>query len=528
MNKLKTITRLLIPSVTVSAMILSSASATAAPGKSAQKQQILQSTSLVIDHQAANMSVPPILFKDNLLLPAKSFFDLVGVNVTLVKDKLTISKGNVRVEGKLNSLKAIKSKQTFALPTAPVVLNGRLYVPVRIATLILDQDITYDRANRQIKVGYSEAQMHQFQRLLYEAARSGDTATIKTLISRGVNVNLILKEYGDSTALDYAFFFNRTEVAQILLDQSGEFNPKDALGVIESGNAKMLELLLKHGLDPNYNWNSTGSMLTIASQVINSVQADHSEVEIRPSLQLVNLLLDYGADPYDDESLSAAVNAGSYGIIQALLNKGADPYRPDSLGVTPYERAQSKGIVSWLTPGTTHEIPSFAIQNNDGTPAREGSVAITNIKNGISEKSFGWSGDEVFLDVPDGDYKLINVLQRNTLYRFPVNSFISIDHGVIKPATLKLPNINIKGTITGTGQDIKIGVLSIKDNTGSYSFFVIEDGRFNLSLPPGTYHLGEYSANQQLFKLEGPTDFTVSEDSPVQQLTFNIQLGSSK
>ncbi|RUT35754.1 hypothetical protein EJP77_01680 [Paenibacillus zeisoli] len=521
MKKLKTITSLLVASVTATAVVISVPSASAAPDKVTQKQQALQSTSLVIDHQAAVMNVPAILIKDNLLLPAKSFFALVGVNVTLEKDKLTVSKGEVRVEGKLNSLKAIKGKQTFALPTAPIVLNGRLYVPARFASLILDKDITYDRAKRQIQVGFSEAQMYQFQRLLYEAARNGDTATIKTMISRGVNVNLVLKEFGDNTALDYAITFNRTEVAQILLEQNGEFRPSNAFRVIMSGNAKMLELLLKHGLDPNYNWNSTGSILSQASGTIHSIQADRSEIEIRPSLQLVNLLLDYGADPSNDGSLSAAVNAGSYSIIQALLSKGADPYRPDSVGVTPYERAQSKGIISWLTLGTTHEIPSFAIQNNDGTPAREGSLVITNIKNGISEKSFTWSGEEAFLDVPDGDYKLINVWQQNTLYRFPVNSFISIDHGVIKPASLKLPRINIKGTITGKDEDIKIGALSISDNNGSYSFVTVVEGRFDLSLPPGTYHLGEYSTHQQMFKLEGPTDFTVSEDSPLQELTFS-------
>ncbi|WP_433942819.1 hypothetical protein [Paenibacillus sp. SN-8-1] len=107
MRKLNTLTRLLIPSVTVSAMVLSAPSATAAPGKATQNQQVLQQTSLVIDQQSKELNVPPILIKDNLLLPAKSFFDLVGVDVTLEKDKLTASNGNVRVEGKLNSLKAV-------------------------------------------------------------------------------------------------------------------------------------------------------------------------------------------------------------------------------------------------------------------------------------------------------------------------------------------------------------------------------------------------------------------------------------
>ncbi|USB31656.1 ankyrin repeat domain-containing protein [Paenibacillus sp. YPG26] len=525
MTKQTILIRILIPAATIGTILLTVPASYAAPRQASQKQVLLPATSLIIDQKSVKMHAPPLLIKNNLLLPAKSFFDIVGAQVSLEKDKFTVSKGDVRVEGKLNSLKATKGKITIVLPTAPTVLNSRLYVPARIASLVLDKEISYDHTKRQIRVGFSDAQMYQFQKLLYESARNGDVATLKKMLSRGVNVNLkLVEEFGDHTVLDYAIMSNRTEAVQILLDQQGIFNPDLSSEAIRFSNVKMLELLLKHGLDPNYKLSLSRTILSVASGIIHVTQADGSSNEIRPNIQIVNMLLEYGADPSNDDSLAAAVTAANYEIIQALLNKGADPNRPDSFGVTPYERAQSMSIGSWIKPDPAQKTPVLTIQYNDGTPVQDGQLIIKNTRIGSNKEVIYWSGKAFNLGVPDGEYLLTDFWQRDTSYMFPLNTLIRITQGVVEPTSLRLPKINVKGTINGSTKENQVNTFLIANNNSrTLSSVHVVEGRFNLALPPGSYLITAIYSSQQKFNLKGPTQLTISEDSPVQELTYTIQ-----
>ena len=486
--------------------------------------QTSQTIRVMLDKKELLMKTPPLFIKGNLMLPAKVLFEQAGVKMMFEKGTITVVAGTEILKGNLNSNKVLKGQQTFVLLTAPVVLKGILYVPAKFAALGLDRDITYDSTNQRVLIHYSDQQMLEFQRTLVRAARIGKIETLKAAINHGVDLDLKLKEYGGSTALDYALHFNQTEAARILFEHGAKvFRPVSATYVIQAGNGDLMEMLLTHGLDPNWKLNGV-SLLNLASGKIWSTELDGTEKVISPNLQIVNALLQQGADPSYDDSLSKAVQAHSYEIIQALLQHGADPYRADSLGVTPYSRAQLDGISSWMALAPVHATPALSIRQNNGNSITEGIIFIA-AQQGFPGAEFHWTGDEVYLDLPDGEYKLSGIMSSRGSYLLTDNQ-LKVESGVAIPSSIQLPATNVSGTLTGAPEKVQNGLLSIESTEGNHLVFAeVVNGHFDLSLPPGIYQFGSFGVGDQKMLLNQAPVLTIPTDGTSQQVMLSLSEG---
>jgi len=500
-------------------LILIGSVSLAASGQTAKDTKAI---SLIIDQQLVKMKSPPILVKERLMLPAKDTFNAIGAKFSWVDKKLVVTYKDVKIAATLNSTKVIKGSQSYNLPNPPVILEGKLYIPAQLLALLLDRDVTFDSKNRKVSFGYNAVQLAKFEVLMYEAARAGDALTIKTMIDRGVNVNVILEDrYGANSALDYAILNNHTEAAQVLLEHGGIYAPGRASSVIMARNGKLMELLLTHGLDPNLNLYQGTSILAYASSRIYSIAPDGTETILTPSIQIVNLLLEYGADPSQDDSLLAAFQASSYVIVQALLQHGADPYHVNSSGSTAYEFAKSYGNLKWLDLQSNKNIPILSILNMDGTPLLQGTFSLKP-KPGFLGYSIHWGGEEVYIDVPDGDYQAAGVMQRGSSYVFSDSKVIRIEKGKVNPDFIQLPRINVKGTLKGLDKDQQNGFLALNDIRGNHLIFIeIVNGKFHLSLPAGTYQFGEYVLSDKKVSLTGTTQLTILDGDKLQQITLS-------
>jgi ankyrin repeat protein len=98
-------------------------------------------------------------------------------------------------------------------------------------------------------------------------------------------------------------------------------------------NLKLMQLLLKHGADPNATDRDGLTPLLCAISL-----------ESRMDLGAVQLLLDSGADPnvVDKDGMSLlqhALRIGSIDLVAALLSKDVNPNTADSTGATPVHAA---------------------------------------------------------------------------------------------------------------------------------------------------------------------------------------------
>ncbi|QHW31802.1 hypothetical protein GZH47_13780 [Paenibacillus rhizovicinus] len=512
-----------------------------------QQNQNASNIAVILDRQPLPLTLPPILIHGSLMFPAKAFFQAVGVKFSIRNGHVTAVNGSIQVEGNLSSNKAAKGKQAVQMPAAPTIQNDRLYVPAKFVSLVMDKEVSYyaGGGKKTVTIGYNEGQMTGFRRLMFEAARNGDAKVIETMLSRGVGVNEKMRnEYGDNTALDYAVLTDHVEAAQVLLEHGGTFDTQRVFQLLVSQDAAMIELLLQHGIDPNMPLsNLNGSLLSVACNEIGSMHPDGTETTIHPSPQIVKLLLDYGGDPLSDDSLTNAVQAGSRAVVQLLMQHGADPYRMDSMGSTPYQRAVIIGAVSWFTldadtagssgseqPEGVHHIPIFSVLNEDGTPLMSGTIVVEGTSNpGFSRKEFNWKGEDINLDVPDGDYKVSTIMRVGAAY-LPSGKRIQVDQGKATPSVYRLPALNVHVTIANAGDDQKHGFATLlnADGTNLLTYVEVEDGKFGLYLPPGTYKLSDYRVQASIYQLSGDTTITVSEKSGIQELVVTMSEGALK
>ena len=88
-------------------------------------------------------------------------------------------------------------------------------------------------------------------KLLHQVVASGDIDQIKSLISKGADVNA--KDRSDRTPLHYAARWGHKDVAELLLAKDADVNVKDNRGrtplslAEEEGHNEIVELLLEHG-----------------------------------------------------------------------------------------------------------------------------------------------------------------------------------------------------------------------------------------------------------------------------------------
>jgi hypothetical protein len=454
------------------------------------------------------------------MLPAKELLDLVHASLRVDKDRITAALGSVTIKGMLGSKTVWLGKRKIVMSAAPVAIYGRLYVPAKFISLVMNKSVTYDSRKKLVTIGYTKEQMASFQKQLFDAAMSGNASAIEILIKRGVDVNLKLPNiYGNNTPLDYALLNNRTEAAAILLMYGGQYDAGRVTKVIDAGNVELLRALLSNGLDPNYTSNGS-SLLSWASGIVTN--GNTGEVR-QPNSEIVKLLLKYGADPTRDQSLYNAVFAQNYEIIQALLQYGADPYQATSFGTTPFELAAMNGTTKWLTPGAAQTMPSISFVEADGAVIGEGSLWLGDSAGNLASV-LHWTNASVYLDLADGEHPMLAVSRYGRAYLLPAGTKVNIDHGAATPSTYQLPSPNVIGTLKGEElyQQNGLNRIVVKDTNDNMLLDVeISNGQFKLYLPPGTYRL-EYPMIGDNVKPVGGGELVVPANGSTQQVTFQF------
>lgn len=147
---------------------------------------------------------------------------------------------------------------------------------------------------------------------LFNAARNGDAAAVKSLLDRGVDVNTKFR-YG-ATALSYASDKGHVEVVKLLIERKADVNVKDTfygatpiIWAAQKGHAKIVEALLDAGAEGRDDALGIGA------------SSGH--------LELVRMVLAKGGLKAEtlSESLVAAERGKYAEIVAALKQAGAQP-----------------------------------------------------------------------------------------------------------------------------------------------------------------------------------------------------------
>ncbi|MBL7185843.1 MAG: ankyrin repeat domain-containing protein [Phycisphaerae bacterium] len=165
---------------------------------------------------------------------------------------------------------------------------------------------------------------------LLKAANTGKVADVKSLISRGVDVNA--KNAWSQTALHYAASNGHKEIVKVLLAHGADvnagnhFNLTPARLAMEAGHIEIVELLISKGAD---------------------VTPLHLAVHMK-DLAKAKSLIEGGADvnkrtQCGTTPLHTAAIIGSKNIAKLLIDKGADVNANSGVGWTPLHEAGESG-----------------------------------------------------------------------------------------------------------------------------------------------------------------------------------------
>jgi len=176
---------------------------------------------------------------------------------------------------------------------------------------------------------------------LVDAARKSDTATVRALLKKGVDVNI--RDIDGTTALYWAAYENNSETAELLIRAGADVKAANRYGVAPlylacvNGNAGLIEMLLKAGADPNSAGADGETMLMTASRT--------------GKQEAVMALLAHGANANAKESrrgqtaLMWAAAEGHAEVVKALVEHGADIHARANGGFTPFLFAVREGQI---------------------------------------------------------------------------------------------------------------------------------------------------------------------------------------
>jgi ankyrin repeat protein len=179
---------------------------------------------------------------------------------------------------------------------------------------------------------------------LIEAARGGDTATVKRLLTEGASVSA--QDATGQTALIAAAWGNHLDAACALIAAGADVNVQDDtqqsayLIATSEGYLELLEMTLDAGADVHSldSYNGTG--------LIRAAERGHFDVVARL------LETDIAVDHINRLGLTALLEAVMFGdggpryveTIRLLLAAGADVNLADSNGATPLAHARQRGF----------------------------------------------------------------------------------------------------------------------------------------------------------------------------------------
>ncbi len=172
---------------------------------------------LKVDGKVLNCEVPPIVFNDYSVVPARDVFESMGATVewNAANQKVTVSYDDTEVELYINNKTARKNGKKETMPIPPKLINGKTMIPARYVAESLGFDVDFDSSTDTITIDTGktttkppattptptnpaapvEKPTYDITLTAYSYGREDDTTTISFTFTKAVEYShFVLKE----------------------------------------------------------------------------------------------------------------------------------------------------------------------------------------------------------------------------------------------------------------------------------------------------------------------------------------------
>jgi len=107
-----------------------------------------------VNGDAVISDMPPILFNDSTLVPARAVFEKMGAKITWDEpnSKVIVNFENKSIEININSVNAMVNGQGKIMPIPAKLINDRTMIPVRFVSETLGNRVLWDDSKREVDV----------------------------------------------------------------------------------------------------------------------------------------------------------------------------------------------------------------------------------------------------------------------------------------------------------------------------------------------------------------------------------------
>ncbi len=109
---------------------------------------------LKLNGEELKCEVPPIIFNDYSVVPARDVFEKLGAAVlwNASNEKVTVNFENTKIELYINNVTAYKNGKSEKMPIAPKIINGKTMIPARYVSESLGFDVDFDSKTDTISI----------------------------------------------------------------------------------------------------------------------------------------------------------------------------------------------------------------------------------------------------------------------------------------------------------------------------------------------------------------------------------------
>ncbi len=133
---------------------------------------------LKVNGEKLNCEVPPIVFNDYSVVPARDVFEKLGatVNWSAENQKVTVDYVDTKIELFINNKTATKNGKKELMPIAPKLINGKTMIPARYVGETLGFDVKFDSNTDTISIDAKPTYSTTLSS--YTHSKSGSTVTV--------------------------------------------------------------------------------------------------------------------------------------------------------------------------------------------------------------------------------------------------------------------------------------------------------------------------------------------------------------
>ena len=109
---------------------------------------------LKVNGDSVISDMPPILFNDSTLVPARAVFEKMGAKITWdeANNKVIVNSDKGSIEININSVNVMVNGQGKTMPIPAKIINDRTMIPVRFVSETLGNTVLWDGSKREVDV----------------------------------------------------------------------------------------------------------------------------------------------------------------------------------------------------------------------------------------------------------------------------------------------------------------------------------------------------------------------------------------